>query len=362
MKLLRSTLAPLTLASLSGALLLAGCGGNNASSGGTAGTADGGSTASSGNAAGGAGAGTAGAGGAAGGAAGGKTLKLAFVCNNASDFWTIARKGVEKADNELQNASVEFVIPSEGTAADQTRRVDDLLSGGVNGFAISPVDPANQGDLINRAAKQALVFTQDSDAPNSQRACYIGTDNRAAGREAGKLIKAALPQGGKIMLFVGKRDAQNAKDREAGIRDALKGTKIQILDVRTDETDRAKAKANVSDALVKYPDLAACVGLWSYNGPAILSAVKDAKATGKVKIIAFDEEDDTLDGVKSGAIAGTIVQQPYQFGYQSIKVLSQALDGDKSAIPANKQIIVPTLVIDKSSVDAFRTKINQLRG
>ena len=124
-----------------------------------------------------------------------KKTKLAFVTNNASDFWTIARKGVEQTDKELPNVDVEFRIPADGTAAEQKRIVDDLLAKGVAGIAISPVDPDNQTQLINDAAKQALVVTQDSDAPKSARAFYIGTDNRAAGRQAGDLIKEALPQG-----------------------------------------------------------------------------------------------------------------------------------------------------------------------
>ena len=119
-------------------------------------------------------------------------------------------------------------------------------------------------------------MTQDSDAPDSNRACYVGTDNVAAGRQAGELIKEALPNGGKIMLFVGKRDAQNAKERFAGIQEALKGTKVEIIDIRTDDIDRVRAKANVMDTIVKYPDVAGLVGLWSYNGPAILNAVADA--------------------------------------------------------------------------------------
>src|SRR5205085_940879 len=105
------------------------------------------------------------------GAAETKELKLAFVTNNSSDFWTIARKGMEKADNELSDVSAEFKIDSDGTAAEQKRIIDDLLTRGVNGIAISPVDPQNQTQLINDAAKKALIFTQDSDAPNSDRAC-----------------------------------------------------------------------------------------------------------------------------------------------------------------------------------------------
>ena len=291
-----------------------------------------------------------------------KKTKLAFVTNNASDFWTIARKGVEQADKELPAVEVEFRIPADGTAAEQKRIVDDLLAKGIAGMAISPVDPDNQTQLINDAAKQALVVTQDSDAPKSDRAFYIGTDNHAAGLQAGQLIKEALPQGGKIMIFVGKIDARNAKERYQGIKDALQGSKVEIIDVRTDDTDRIRAKSNASDTLVKYSDVAALVGLWSYNGPAILNAVTDAGKVGQVKIICFDEEDETLAGIKSGAIQATVVQQPYEFGYQSMQMMSKFLGGDKSGIPPTKQIFVPTLIIKKDTVDAFIDKTNKLRG
>jgi ribose transport system substrate-binding protein len=291
-----------------------------------------------------------------------KGKRLAFVTNNASDFWAIARKGTEKADAELPDVTVDFRIPANGTAAEQKEIIDALLAKGVNGIAISPKDPDNQTQLINETAKQALVITQDSDAPKSDRTCYIGTDNVAAGRQAGELIKEALPQGGKIMVFVGSADARNARERLQGIKEVLQGTKVEIIDVRTDEADRVRAKSNAADTLVKYPDIAALVGLWSYNGPAILNAVKDANKVGQVKIVCFDEEDETLAGIKAGSIQATVVQQPFEFGYQSVKMMAQILNGDKSEIPPSKQVIVPTLVIKRDNVEAFTRKINQLRG
>ncbi len=290
------------------------------------------------------------------------SLRLAFVTNNTSDFWTIARKGTEKADAELNDVTVEFRIPSDGTAAEQKRLLDDLLAKGVEGIAVSPVDPDNQTQALNETAKRTLVVTQDSDAPKSDRAFYVGTDNVAAGRVAGGLIKEALPQGGKIMFFVGKLDARNAQERSQGIRETLQGSNIEILDTRTDDTDRVRAKSNVSDTLVRHPDVAALVGLWSYNGPAILNAVQDANKIGQVKIIAFDEEDETLNGVRQGAIYATVVQQPFEFGYQAIKLMQQYLKGDKATIPASKQIFIPTLVIKRDNVDEFTKKINELRG
>ena len=323
-------LAPALL--LTSAVGLAGCGGND--------------TASSG-------------GGAGGG--GGKTRTFAFVTNNASDFWNIAKAGTQKAESELPGVSVDFRIPGDGTAATQQRDVDDLLSKGVSGIAISPVDPANQTTMLNNIAAQTLLVTHDSDAPDSDRVFYVGTDNVAAGRQAGELLKQALPDGGTVMLFVGSTDAQNAADRQKGIEEVLAGTNVKILGTRTDDTDRTRAQANAADTLVSNPDLGAMVGLWSYNTPAILKAVRSANKQGKVKIVGFDEEDDTLQGVSSGDILATVVQQPYEFGYQAIKMMNAYATGDKSVVPADGKKFVPTLVIDKEKVADFQARLNTLR-
>ena len=286
--------------------------------------------------------------------------QVAFITNNTSDFWQFARRGCEKAENQLQEISVNFRLTSDATSAEQRRIIDDLLAKGVQAIAISPIDPANQKPFIDQLSQQIPVITCDSDIPNSQRLCYLGTDNIAAGRQAGELVKEVLPKGGKIMLFVGKKDSQNAKERIEGIRQAIEDTDIEIIDIRTDNTDQVRAKSNVSDALVKYPDLACCVGLWNYNGPAILNAVTDAGKLGQVEIVCFDEDQETLIGVRDGHIHGTVVQQPFEFGYQSINILADILKGDKSAIPSDRKIIIPTLVIKQEKSADFLNRIDQL--
>src|SRR6185295_8730270 len=291
----------------------------------------------------------------------GKKLKLAFVVNNASSFWTIAKAGTMDAQKELGNVDVDFRIPSSGQAAEQRQVLDDLLAKGVDGIAVSPIDPANQTEFLDKIAGQTLLITHDSDAPKSKRVCYIGTDNTAAGVEAGKLIKEALPDGGKIMVFVGTLDAANASERFAGIKQAFAGSKVEIIDVRTDETDRARAQKNVEDTLVKYPNVSCLVGLWSYNGPAILNGVKSSGRAGMVKIVCFDEEDQTLAGVADGSIYGTVVQQPYEFGKQAITKMAKYLGGDKSALAGGKQI-VPTLNIKKDNVAEFKARLDKQLG
>jgi len=285
---------------------------------------------------------------------------LALVTNASADFWTIARRGVEKAATELPKYNVEMHVVSEATAAEQRRILDDLLTKGVAGVSISAVDSANSTDILNKVASQAVLFTTDSDAPQTERSLYIGTDNVAAGAEAGELVKKALPDGGKIMMFVGTMGADNARERVEGVRKALAGSKVEVIDVRTDEVDFARAKRNVEDTLTKYPDIAGLVGLWSYNTPQIVEAVRAAGKTGQVKIIGFDEDPVTLRGIADGAIEATVVQQPYEFGYQSMTLLAKYIEGDKSFIPANELMIIPTKVIDKSNVADFQKQMQAL--
>jgi ribose transport system substrate-binding protein len=152
----------------------------------------------------------------------GEKVRVAFVTNNPSDFWRIALAGIRRAEKEF-NAECTFLTPPEGTAADQQRMVEDLMTKGVSGMAISPNDAENQVDLLDRAAAVMNVICHDSDCPKSKRLCYVGTNNYRAGREAGKLIQKTLPKGGELVLFVGRLDAQNAIERRQGIIDELSG-------------------------------------------------------------------------------------------------------------------------------------------
>jgi ribose transport system substrate-binding protein len=287
---------------------------------------------------------------------------LAFVVNGASDFWKAAEAGVKKAQGELPNYTLVFKYPEQSSAAIQTRIMDDLVAAGVAGIMVSAVDPKTMGDALNRVGGQVALFTTDSDAPNSKRIVYIGSSNVDAGKQAGQLMLKALPNGGKCMGFVGLPGADNARERIEGVKETIKGSKIELVDVRADDIDQTRAKRNVEDTITARPEINCMVGFYSYNTPRIYEALKEAGKIGKVTIIGFDEDAITLGGVKEGTIVGTVVQQPYEWGYQGMKDMAKYLEGDKSFIPANHLIIVPTKIIDKSNVDAFWTELKARQG
>jgi ribose transport system substrate-binding protein len=146
---------------------------------------------------------------------------FAFVSNGVASFWTIAGVGVNKAGADL-GVNTEVLMPAEGIP-DQKRIIEDLITKGIDGIAVSPIDPVNQTELLNQAAKKTTLITHDSDAPDANRLVYIGMSNYDAGRLCGKLVKEALPKGGKIMIFVGRLEQDNAKLRRQGVIDEVLG-------------------------------------------------------------------------------------------------------------------------------------------
>lgn len=144
---------------------------------------------------------------------------VAYVTNGIASFWVIAEAGARKAARDF-GVNLEVRMPPKGIA-DQKRMVEELLTLDVDGIAISPIDPENQTDLLNQAAEQTHLITQDSDAPKSKRLCYVGMSNYDAGRMCGQLVKEAMPEGGSVMIFVGRIEQDNAKLRRQGVIDEV---------------------------------------------------------------------------------------------------------------------------------------------
>jgi ribose transport system substrate-binding protein len=281
--------------------------------------------------------------------------EIAFVVNGPSDFWKIMEAAVAKAQTELPDVTLSFRYPERADAAIQRRMMDDLVAAGVDALAVSIVDPPTSTDAINSVASQIPFFTFDSDATQSDRIAYIGSSNVQLGKMAGELMKKAMDgKEGKCMGFVGLPGADNAKERIQGYNEAVAGTGLELIDVRGDDIDQTRARANVDDVLVANPEVNCMVGFYSYNPPRMYEALRDAGKLGEITVVAFDEDPITLGAVKEGSFAGTVVQQPYEWGYQGSKLIAAYLAGDKSGIPEDGIIIIEGLTLTQDNVESFQ--------
>lgn len=325
-------------------------------------------------------------------------LKVAFISNNAYEFWTYAKRGTEDAAEELGDVEVEFKMPPEGTVQEQRRFIEDLMAKGVKAVAVSPNNVDSQIEFYTEVNEKIPVLLVDSDVDEAKdegalkaRRYYLGTNNIEAGMAVGELVKEAVPDGGKLMVFVGKLDVLNAVQRRHGVVTALAGGedrckdelrqlqrgnypirfgKYELVDTRTDDAKRSVCREKAEDALSKSSGLKCMVGLWEYNPPAMLEALKSYKEgamLGKIALIGFDENEDTLRGIKDGHVHATVVQSPYKFGYDSVKLMAALARGEDSAVKKynpdkNGRIWVPHRVITSKNVDEFQAELKKLKG
>ncbi len=283
--------------------------------------------------------------------------KIAVVTNCTADFWSICEAGATKAaqDNDVE---LLFRQPEKMDASVQMPIVDAFVKQGVKGIAVSVIDPDGQTKSLALLAKKVPLITMDNDAEQSGRLCYIGIDNYEAGKAAGRLVKKAIPNGGTVGIFIGSLTSANGRARSQGVLDELAGQKDApgveanhplkpdlkgkmygnyFLVDGEPKTDGGPGDAPYTNAFgvlgrVKgLPDLA-MVGLYAYNPPSILKAVKDRAMLPQVKIIGFDEDWKTLEAIQAGEIEATVVQDPFMYGYRSVEALAAKAKGDDSKL------------------------------
>ena len=153
------------------------------------------------------------------------------------------------------------------------------------------------------------------------------------------------------------------RQSESGAGDAggVKAGKFVIVGTRTDNADFTVAKQNAESALQLHPDLAGMVGLYGYNGPKIIEALREAQKNGrdvlgKVRVFGFDGLEESLEAIEAGHLDGTVVQQPFEFGYQSIKVLKDLAEG-KPAPGKDGLFDIPVQVVTRETVAAYRGEL-----
>jgi ribose transport system substrate-binding protein len=273
---------------------------------------------------------------------GGGDKRILIMTNGNSPFWDACRVGLQEAEKELglNKTGMRAVLEvNDGTPQGQIDKLRQFASqSDIVAIGISPCDAANLAvaELMRDLKRRGVhVVTIDSDMDREKlrdtRFAFIGTDNLAGGRELGKCAKNLRTEGGEYVTFVGRTGAQNAMDRVEGVRQGA-GDKFKALDNMGDETDLTRARENVRNAIRNHPKLNTLIGIWSYNAPAIVDVVAEMKNRDRFTIVVFDAEPLAIKQMGEGMIDAMVVQNPYQMGYQGVRLLKALVEDDKATI------------------------------
>jgi ribose transport system substrate-binding protein len=269
--------------------------------------------------------------------------RIIILQNDESPFWDAARAGLQDAERELKlkQAGLRATLEvNDGTPSGQLEKLQQFNSqSDIVGVGVSALDADNVAvveELRKLQKKGVQVVTVDSDVSRDKfrdcRFAFIGTDNRVGGHELGVCARGLRPDGGGYVTFVGRTGAQNAMERIEGFKEGA-GAKFVSLDSMADANDRARARDNVRNAIQNHKDkLKVLVGIWSYNAPAIADVVKESGRKADFTVVVFDAEPIAIQQIANGLIDAMVVQNPYQMGYQGVRLMNALYEKDQKTV------------------------------
>ncbi|MDO7689064.1 MAG: substrate-binding domain-containing protein [Pirellulales bacterium] len=272
--------------------------------------------------------------------------RFIFITNGDDPYFDVLNAGLQAGAEKfaLADKGLEVVMEkNNATAQGQIDRLRQLVTqADVAGVAISVIQAENVAiveEMKRLTEKGVSVITVDGDINqklfSDGRPYYIGTDNSIAGRllgTAGKKVlqSRGITEGGFIQ-FTGFTDNDNARARMDGCREAI-GASYSEVDRMADSFDHSRARDNVRTALVNHPDVKALVGIWAYNAPAIAEVVAERGVRDQVSIFTFDAAAQAIEHMANGNIDCMIVQNPFEMGVQTVRLLLAMQEGQDAII------------------------------
>jgi ribose transport system substrate-binding protein len=286
-------------------------------------------------------------------------------------YWQVHKAGLEAAAKELGVKTV-FTGVMGDSAEDQAKIMDQQVARKPAGILIGPLNAAALTPSINRAIRAGIpVITVDTDAEDSNRLCYIGTNGYAAGQMAADIMAKLLNEEGNVGIsnLVG---FSTCEERAQGFRDQIKAKypKMKVVAEVDDKADEEIATKANTEMLIANPTIKGIFGDDAVSPIGMGAAVKSLNKVGKVKLVGFDPMPQTLAMIKQGVIEATMVQRTYAMSYYALKMLYDFNHGRLELVkgwdvPAAQKAGINTLpkridtgimVVDKTNYTFFQEK------
>lgn len=286
--------------------------------------------------------------------------RIIILTNGPDPFWDTCEAGAKEAEEALGLAGLgyeldfqrgEFTDLAQIDKLKQYGLADDIVAVGISVFEPKSLAVAEELRKLQEAGIHVITIDGDVDAEfRDARYAYLGTNNVIGGRELGRAA-AALDADAKYAFFVGSLSAANAVERMRGFVEGVgeQATEIERLD---DGGDRVKARSNVESTLSQHEDVDMLAGIWAYNTPQIINVVTAQGLRDRMHVVCFDAAEDSIVGMDNGNVDVMVVQNPYQMGYEGVRMMLAMVQDDKDVMTE----MLPDYA-QEGEKDIFRTEL-----
>lgn len=266
-------------------------------------------------------------------------------------YWKYIREGAERAAKE-RGAVIEFLGPTTASTEEGIKLFDMATSAKVSGIITYVQEEGKYKEKINSAIEKGIpVVTIDSDEENSNRISYVGTDNILAGQAAGKEMIKQVGNSGNIAIVMGGKNVKNQIERVEGFTNYItSNSNLRIVDKDSSDAMLLEAEIITRKILNRNDKIDALFCTSALDGIGAAKAVNDLNKKGKIKILCFDNLEETLENINNGLVSATIVQKGDEMGYRAVNIVIDKIQG-KSKI--DSKCLTDVYVIDKSNINGI---------
>jgi ribose transport system substrate-binding protein len=289
-----------------------------------------------------------------------KDIKIGMVAKSQSNaVFQAAYAGAKAAAAELgpkynANVTIDWQTPADEDAQKQAQAIEALTGEGVQGIAVSCSEARTLTRAIDNAVRRNIpVICFDSDAPQSKRFAYYGTDDTACGTRVMDELAKAMGEKGTIAILGGNQSAPNLQKRVQAVKDELKKyPNMKLLDagggVFYHQETPEKAAVALQAAQNANPQIEgwALIGGW----PLFTSNALPWPA-GKIKVVSVDALPAQLPYLEDGHVQLLLAQDCYGWGYKSVQILLDKIV--KSQNPPDVRVIDPLTAVTKDTAAEF---------
>ena len=287
-----------------------------------------------------------------------------FIAANINlPYWQEAQAGLTDAAAQMR-VKADFDGPASFAPQEELAAFQKAVSQKPSGILVSATKPDLFKPAIDAAIAEGIpVICVDADVPDSRRVLFVGTDNLRAGMESGRRMAEILHGKGQVVV-ISIPGQSNLDDRLRGVQEAFKKSlAIKIVQTIDDRGDPRVAYDQISNLLGAKAKLDGIIGLEASGASGAADALHRLNFDGKIPIVAFDKDPETLDWIERGAITATIAQKPYVMSYYGLKFLDDlhhnAVHDFKDwrtapVAPMPTFVDTGTAIVDKNNIKAFR--------
>lgn len=253
-------------------------------------------------------------------------------------FWKSIHAGALKAASEL---NVEILWKSgikEDDRESQIKVVEDMVTRGVDGIVLAPLDDAALRPPVLEAVRAKIpVVIIDSDLKTDKYVSFVATDNYQGGVKGAQHLAKLLNGKGRVVMLRCMEGSASTTAREAGWLDTIKQFPgITVVSANQYGGSLAETAYKASENLLapyRKPDGSLNLdGIFTVNESTtfgMLRALQDAGWAGKVTFVGFDSSELLIKAIERGELHGLVLQNPFQMGYAGVKTLMAHKRGEK---------------------------------